>query len=131
MRILVADDDPIIREAFERMFEIIGHSNVIVGSGKELIEKVKSEPFDVIFLDVIFPDTDGVEIYKSIKKMKLDTPVVMMTGYAIKEKIKEAMELGALDYLYKPFDVQDVIHILLKLSRQKGLKPLRRGKRKK
>ncbi len=65
-----------------------------------------------------------MEAFKEIKKAKPDVLVVMMTGFAVEEKLREAMALGAFDYLYKPFNIVELMAILEKLKKRAGLKPV-------
>jgi DNA-binding NtrC family response regulator len=76
------------------------------------------------FIDIMMPQMDGIATFKAIKEVRPDLPVVMMTGFAVDEKIQEAIKLGAIDYLYKPFDIIEVITMFKKLEKKSQLKPV-------
>jgi two-component system nitrogen regulation response regulator GlnG len=73
---------------------------------------------------MVMPTTNGLDLYKRIQKSRPSVRVVLMTGYAVEAKMREALSLGAFDYLYKPFDLTDIMAILKKVMKQEGLKPL-------
>ncbi len=122
MNVLVVDDAKIIRGAFKRILEIRKVNHAIVKSGKEAIDKVKAESFDLIFLDIVLPDMDGVETLRAIKEISPDTPVVMITAHPVEVKIREALELGAVEYLFKPFNKEDISRLLAEASKKTGFK---------
>lgn len=122
MNVLVVDDAKIIRDAIKRILEIRKVNHAIVKSGKEAIDKVKAESFDLIFLDIVLPDMDGVETLRAIKEISPDTPVVMITGYPVEAKIRDALELGAVEYLFKPFNKKDISRLLTEVSKETDFK---------
>ncbi len=126
MRVLVVDDAKIIRDAFERILDIKKVKHRLVESGKEAIDKVKGEYFNLIFLDIVLPDIDGTEVLRAIREISPDTPVVMMTGYPVEAKIRDAIELGAVEYLFKPFNAEDIFRLIDEVSNEEGLKALPR-----
>jgi len=93
-----------------------------VDNGKDALQKVMEQSFDIVFTDIVMPGMDGIATFKALRKLKPDLPIVIMTGFAVEDKIAEAMSLGAMDYLYKPFDIWEIIAILKKLEKKKGLK---------
>jgi len=118
-KILVVDDDQIIRSVFQKIFErkYQGKYQVsIVKSGEEAIKKLKEETFDVVFVDILMPEMDGIDTLKALKEIKPDIIAIMMTGLAVEDKWQEAMKLGALDYLYKPFELSELQTVLDKLT---------------
>lgn len=125
MRILVVDDEEIIRDLFKRALGIKGYPVIVMESGKEVVEKVKKEEFDIAFVDVVMAGMDGVETMKAIKKIDPKVHIVMMTGFAVESKIKEAMQSGAIDYLYKPFDIVETMAMIGKVEKKAKLKPLK------
>lgn len=111
-RILIVDDDEALLKTFSFIISHEGYECIISHSGQEAIEKVKSEDIDFIFLDFLLPGTDGVEVYKEIKTIKPDMPVVIMTGYVEKEVTQNIKDSGSYGVLYKPFDVEKISNIL-------------------
>ena len=80
----------------------------MVHNPEEVIETAKNGHFDIAFLDIIMPKKDGLEILSEIKKAIPELPVVMMSGYSVDEKRRQAEELGAVTCLKKPFDVTEI-----------------------
>lgn len=102
-RILIVDDEPIVVKSCERILSPEGYSVDTALNGREAIEKLGKDGFDLVITDIKMPDMDGIELLKWIKNSKPDTGVVIITGYPSQESIKEALRLRILDYLPKPF----------------------------
>ncbi len=99
-RILVVDDEKVIRDLFTRVLRAQDVQVTTVESGEEAVDKIRKEPFDVVFLDMVMPGMDGLETFKVLKQIKPEIAIVMMTGFAVEHKIKEALSLDSFDYLY-------------------------------
>ncbi len=111
LNILVVDDDVAIRKLFERILKKEEHRVTTVSSGKEAIKAVGKKPFDIVFLDVVMPEMDGLEVFKAIKKINSEAIVIMMSGYPVEERIKEAIRLGATDHIEKPLNADKILTI--------------------
>ena len=122
MKILVVDDEQVIRDLLTQLLQVKGHEVVLGASGLEGVVKAQTNVFDLIFMDIMMPDMDGVEALKRIRQHSANVIVVMMTGFAVEEKIREAMAVGAFDFLYKPFNIVEVMVLLDKLAKRAGLK---------
>jgi len=122
----VVDDEEIIRDLFTRILKAEGVQVTTVASGEEAVDKIRKESFDVVFLDMVMPGMDGLKTFKALKRIKPEIAIVMMTGFAVEHKIKEALRLDALDYLYKPFDISEIMMVLKRAAKRKGLKPIGR-----
>jgi DNA-binding NtrC family response regulator len=118
MKILIVDDEQVIRDLFTQVLETKGHEVAQAAHGREAVVLVEASAYDLIFIDIIMPDIDGVEVFKLIKKARPNATVVMITGFAVEEKLREAMALGAFDYLYKPFNIVELMAILGKLKKR-------------
>lgn len=121
-KILIIDDDKTIRDTFKRI--LIGDEYEIfeAQNGMQALEFLKSQKIDICFLDIKMPGMDGVATFKALKELKPDLPVVIMTGYALEDKIEEVLNLGVVDYLYKPFDIIEIDVILNKLEKKRKFK---------
>ena len=109
MRILIVDDEEeLVTTLVERM-ELRGLEAVGVTTGHEAVGLVEREPFDVVVLDVKMPGEDGVEIMKRIKKIRSDLPVILLTGHMSMEASEEGLKAGAIDYIIKPIQIDDLI----------------------
>ncbi len=114
-RILVVDDEMVVRDSTKEWLEAEGFEVEMAESGMEALEKLSRSEFNLMFLDVKMPGLDGVEVLKRAREMHPTLPVVMMTAYATVETAVEAMKIGALDYITKPFDVEALIEMTVKL----------------
>ncbi len=113
MKILVVDDEAPIREILEKGLSKIG-SFFVEGAqnGKEAIEKIERDVFDLVLTDMKMPEMDGLELLKTIKGTWPDIMVILMTAYGSIETAVEAMKIGANDYITKPIDFNELsIHI--------------------
>jgi DNA-binding NtrC family response regulator len=110
-KILVVDDEEVVRLSHIRTLASI-HCNVeVVRDGNEALQVMEQRPADVVLLDLRMPGMDGMSVLKAIKQKWPETEVVIITGYPTVETAKEAVRLGAYDYLAKPVGPDDVINV--------------------
>ncbi|MFC1943433.1 response regulator [Chloroflexota bacterium] len=109
-RILVIDDDELIISFFKETLEEGGHTVVTAASAARGIAYIVQREFDLIFLDLKMPGTDGAEILREMKSLKRKLPVVIITGYPDSEMMDRAMKQGPLGIMLKPFDDSDIIN---------------------
>ncbi|MBE9535546.1 MAG: response regulator [Proteobacteria bacterium] len=114
--ILIVDDEERLRESLRKMLEMDCFEVDVAGNGHEALEKLLSGSFDVVLLDMIMPETDGMWFLDKVSQRKLDVGVIVLTGYGTVELAVEAMKLGAWDFVQKPVDYD-----LLSLMLQKAL----------
>ncbi len=108
INVLVVDDKKVIGDFFAFTLGYAGHQICVVDSAELALDRITKEKFDIVFLDIVMPDQDGVEALKEIKKSFPNLPVVMMSGYSVDDKRSKAKELGAVACLKKPFEMDDV-----------------------
>ena len=109
-KILVIDDEEVVRLAYLRTLSG-EHCNVdVVGNGHDALELMKTHSFDVVLLDLRMPGMDGMTVLKLIKEKWPESEVIVITGYPGVESAKQAVTLGAYDYLAKPAGPDDVIN---------------------
>jgi DNA-binding NtrC family response regulator len=119
-KILVIDDEEGVRESLK--FALKDNYKVILSSnGKEGMLLIERENPDLIILDIILPDTDGITLLKEIKKNYKDIPVIILTAISQIKTAVEAMKIGAVDYIPKPFDIEELIIIIEKTLKTKEL----------
>jgi len=106
--ILVVDDEKVVRMAVRRAVESEGCTVSEASGGEEALDLLGESPFDIVLLDIKMPGMGGVETLKRIRSDHARTAVVMITGYPSVETAIECMKLGAVDYLVKPFRVDDL-----------------------
>jgi CheY-like chemotaxis protein len=112
LKILVIDDKKIIGDLFSLTLGSRGHEIIWEKDEYTALELIKGQNFDLIFLDIIMPEEDGVSVLKMIKDIKPKIPVVMMSGYSVEEKRHNAMILGAELVLKKPFEFEDLQKVI-------------------
>lgn len=120
LSILIVDDNDMNRSLAAEMLEEIGADTVAASSGKEAIETLKNHHFDLILLDQMMPEMDGVETLKEIKAKKLakDTPIVVLTADSVAGSREKYIALGFDDYLPKPMYIDSVLALLEKFNKK-------------
>jgi len=109
-RILVVDDDETVRRSYLRSLEGMSCQVVAASDGEEALQSMEQKPFDVVLLDMRMPGQDGLSVLRTIKQKWPESEVVIITGYPTVDSAKEAVRLGAYDYVAKPVGPQDVIN---------------------
>ncbi len=107
MKILVADDDPIIRKLLSEVLTNDGHQVVVRENGKEALEEAKKQVFQLLFMDVHMPVMNGLEALVAIRKLCPEMNVAMMDSYPDK-LAHQAEQEGALTCMHKPFDLREI-----------------------
>ncbi len=107
-RILLVEDDPSIREVTAIGLRNAGFGVTVAGDGVEGLERFRSEPFDLVLLDIMLPRTDGLEVCRAIRKTST-VPVVMLTARGDTIDVVVGLEAGADDYVKKPFEVPELV----------------------
>lgn len=121
MRIMIVDDEEIVRESLFYWFEKGGHTVEKASSGFEALEKLEKVSIDMMFVDIKMPGMDGLELLGKVKADYPDTIVVIITAYGSIESAIKAMQLGASDYLLKPFKPEQLSLVMEKITQQKKL----------
>jgi two-component system nitrogen regulation response regulator NtrX len=108
-KILIVDDDPTLCRSL-KIFLRDKYSNIVTAfSGKEAIELLASDTFDLILLDVFMPDINGYQVMDYINRKGLRTSVILISAYAPTELEKETPPKGAYDSIMKPFDLEKLV----------------------
>ena len=110
-RILLVDDDDALRRLVRKVLEPYGYEVTGAGSGKEALEKLLESKPDLILLDYVLPDMDGLVLLELIRARLGDspTPIICLTGKTDISTKTKALETGATDYITKPFDVRELV----------------------
>ena len=111
-RILVADDEQIERETLGEMLRREGYEVEEASNGLEALEKIEGSRFHVVVADIKMPKLDGMSLLKEIIRRRLDTKVILITGYADLQDAVEAMDIGAFYYLEKPVQDEQLKHLI-------------------
>jgi len=109
MKILVVDDERNIRESIERLFALEGMESLTAADGREAVERLTAQAFDVVILDLKMPGMDGQELLEWMRTEGLRTPVIMISALGDINDAVKALKSGANDYLLKPFDPSELI----------------------
>ena len=107
-RILVVDDEDILIRCYQRILENSGYQVDYVKSGAEALKRIADSQFDLIILDYLMPEMDGMAVLQSTRERQPDVKVIMVTGLDKFETQVQARDLGVFDYLAKPFDPEDL-----------------------
>lgn len=121
VKILIVDDDRAICEYMQTLLERDGYAVKTMSDPTTLEGEVKSGGYHLVVLDLMMPKIDGIEALKKIRKIDSDVAVVIFTGYPNLETAVASVKLGVVDYLQKPFNVDDFREVLDRVMRKKGL----------
>ncbi len=120
MKILIVDDEISLLEQLQENLERQKYSIKTAVDGEDAMDKLFDTPFDLIILDIMMPKMDGFNLLKEVRKAGIDTPVLMLTAKGdVKDKIK-GLDLGADDYLAKPFSFEELLARIRALLRRQG-----------
>ncbi len=108
IRVLVVDDDPLVRDIIVESIQSLGYSVDWCGNGLEALGKNSVKPYDLIVTDMLMPGLDGLTLTKNLGLEGSKTDVVVITGFGSIENAVECMKAGALDYLIKPFTIDQI-----------------------
>jgi DNA-binding NtrC family response regulator len=111
-RILVVDDDPQLRQSFEKLLTAEGHIVQSAASGEAGLEIVRTAVPELVIMDVRLPGKSGLETFRLIQEIEPKLPVIIMTAYGTTETAIEAIKFGAFDYVLKPFEIPEMLHLI-------------------
>ena len=107
-RVLVVDDEPAVRRALERALRLDSYEVALAADGEEALDSLASSPADAVILDIAMPRLDGLEVCRRMRQAGDRTPVLMLTARdAIDDRVK-GLDVGADDYLVKPFALREL-----------------------
>ncbi len=121
-RILVVDDEKVICAGLEKILGEAGYEVHTTLSAKRALEILKEGPVDIVITDLKMPEVSGMELLRIIREMYPHITVIVITGYSTVETAIEAMKLGALDYLPKPFTADQVVVVVNKAVERRALR---------
>jgi len=121
-QILIVDNEASMREFLSIVLKKEGYACQTAEDGDQALKIIEKEPVDLVLTDIKMPKMNGLELLKALKRVSPETVVVMMTAFASTETAVEAMKEGALDYLTKPFQIDEVKLIIQNALERKSLK---------
>ena len=107
-RILVVEDEPTLAHGLEDDLKLEGYEVEVVGDGQSACERATAKPFDLIVLDVMLPRKDGFEVCRELRRAGHRTPIILLTAKAQESDKVLGLELGADDYVTKPFSPREL-----------------------
>jgi len=122
-KILVIDDDTSFCVMLKTFLQKKGYDVTNAFTAREAEEAIKNQVFDVVLTDIRLPDSDGIQILKSIKETSFKTQVVLMTGYTDIKTAVSAMKMGAYDYVGKPINPDEILHTIEQSLKKRAEKP--------
>ena len=130
-RVLVADDEPQMQLAIHATLSRAGHEVVVVNDGKKALEALDDDSFDLIISDQRMPEMTGQEVLAELQKRGTSTPFIMITAHGTITDAVEAMQLGAADFIMKPFTAEDLERIVERVLCPEGKQFRSRGTKQK
>jgi two-component system, OmpR family, response regulator MprA len=119
-RVLVVDDEPAVRRALERALSLDSYDVVLAADGQEALDALAASPADAVVLDLMMPRVDGLEVARRMRRAGDRTPILMLTARdAIDDRVA-GLDVGADDYLVKPFALRELQARLRALLRRNG-----------
>jgi DNA-binding NtrC family response regulator len=123
--ILIVDDEKNIRLTLSQALETLGAEIDTAANGEEALTKLKEKEFGLILLDIRMPGMDGLEVLHRVREIRPDIRVIMITAYGTVESAVEAMKLGAVDFLQKPFDPDEVRELVSRVVDREKLEEMK------
>ena len=109
IRVLIIDDEEELAAVIADRLEFRGIKAQTAIDGESALKMIKSDPPNIVLLDLMLPGMNGLEVLKKIKTLELNIPIILLTGYGSKEMTLEGMNLGAFDYIMKPCDFDGLV----------------------
>jgi DNA-binding NtrC family response regulator len=121
-KILVTEDDQVQREIIEDILSLSGYDVCAKPSAEEGLEALRAEPHDLLLTDMRMPGMDGLELLRAAKRLRPETNVIVMTAHATIQTAVTAIREGAIDYLEKPFDKDELLHVIARSTERVELR---------
>jgi DNA-binding response OmpR family regulator len=122
-QILLVEDDPEIVHLLKLNFDSSLYQLTVSGNGSDALQKASAKNFQLIILDIMLPGVDGIEVCKKLRAWNIATPVIMLTSRAEEIDKVLALELGADDYITKPFSIRELMARVKAILRRSESKP--------
>lgn len=126
-QILVVDDDAVVGQSIDRVLTHQGYEVTTALSGKEALDRINDNSYDLVFTDIRMPGMDGLEVAERIMDRCPWTPVVVITGYGTEENEEKARVLGTSGFVRKPLTPEIIENITLKTLQERGEKGARQA----
>jgi two-component system NtrC family response regulator len=121
LSILIVEDGQIQREMLRDFLRKEGHAAAEADSGEKALAEVRAAYFDLLLMDYKMPGMNGLQVLQEVKKFNPEIDVIMMTAYGTIETAVEAMKAGAVDYVTKPIDLDELVLHINRISERRIL----------
>jgi two-component system, NtrC family, response regulator HydG len=121
LRILIVDDESVVRDSLAGWFEEDGHTVKTASDARSALTLIRSATWDIALVDIKMPGMDGLELQRRIHEAAPQTTVIIMTAFASVDTAVQALKEGAYDYIVKPFDPEHLSHLVRKTSERNSL----------
>ena len=118
MKILIAEDDPNILNGLEEILQLEGYQTVAARDGRDALARFETEDPDFVCLDVMMPGLSGYDVCREIRKLKASVPVIFISAKSEEIDKVVGLELGADDYIVKPFGIREVVARIRAVTRR-------------
>jgi len=108
-KILVVDDSEFMRKVLRNILEAGGHKVIEAKNADEALEKYVREGADIVTMDIVMPDMDGIEAVKRLKEFSNKVKIIMISALGHQKTVMRSLEAGAVDFIIKPFTADDVL----------------------
>lgn len=125
MKILLLEDELMLRSSIEEYLEALGHNVIAYGNGEEAYEAIKQDVFDLLLLDINIPKMNGLNLLKALNEIEHAFPTIFISANVDIDDISKAFELGASDYLKKPFHLKELGLRIDKIKKEYEIKNLK------
>ena len=112
-KVLIVDDEPVIVNLLQKFLTQKGYETITASSGEEALKRVREDSPALVLLDVYMPGKTGIEVLREIKQLQPNLGVIMVTAASDEGIGRRALELGAFDYVSKPFDLEYLEKVVL------------------
>ena len=121
LKLLLLDDESIVGKRLKPALTKIGCDVEVFDNPREALRRIDEIEFDIVVTDIRMDEVDGIEVLEHVARKSSRTKVIMITGYAMMETARDAMEKGAFDFLAKPFQPADLRAVVAKAAQALGL----------
>jgi DNA-binding NtrC family response regulator len=116
LNVLIVDDEEIVRLTLHEFIDFLGHQSDCVENGPSGLEALEKGDYHAAIVDIRMPGFDGITFLHRAKEMRLDIPIVLITGHGTDETRKEALEAGAFSFISKPFRMNDIQELMDRIA---------------
>ena len=106
--ILIVDDDPVQRRVISQLLKSLGYEVEVVDSGEEALSSIKTRDFNLLILDMVMNGMDGTETFRQILRLNPNQKAIIVSGYAVSQRVQNALGLGAGAFLPKPLKMGEL-----------------------